>query len=107
MRDAEFLIRPLMEGFDFGRWQTSFRTLYQVFFLVFTAMGKDRKRVWNRPYVNVLGRYLMTATRPSATNNASTTSYVIKNGGSDCVGASGCRNGSFWKAYTTPTKTFR
>ena len=28
-------------------------------------------------------------------------------GGSDWVGASGRRNGSFWNAWTTPTKTFK
>ena len=37
----------------------------------------------------------------------STSPCAIANGGSDWVGASGCRNDTFWNACTTPTNTFR
>ena len=40
---------------------------------------------WNR----------ITAKAPSAANAARTASCTSTNGGSDCVGASGCKNGSF------------
>src|SRR5205085_1049452 len=52
-------------------------------------------------------RNLNAATTPSATKSASTTSCVNRNGGSDCVGARAFRKVTFWKAWTTPTKTLR
>lgn len=53
------------------------------------------------------GRNRFAAAIPATTKITSTSVCAIRNGGSDCVGASGFRNGSFWNACTTPTKLFR
>jgi hypothetical protein len=53
------------------------------------------------------GRYFFPATTPTAMKIASTATCAIRNGGSDCVGASGIRNGNFWNACTPPTKAFK
>jgi hypothetical protein len=44
---------------------------------------------------------------PSTTKIAITTTCVILNGGSDCVGAIALSAGTFSKSWTTKTKTFR
>ena len=48
-----------------------------------------------------------TARKPSTTNSASTASWAMANGGSDCVGASAFSAGTLRKACTTSTKQLK
>jgi hypothetical protein len=55
----------------------------------------------------VPGRNLITAMSAIRMKTANTTTCVIMNGGSDCVGASASRAETFTKLCTTRTKTFK
>lgn len=52
-------------------------------------------------------RNLIAETMARVTKTTSATICVNKKGGSDCVGAIAFRAGTFWKACTIKTKTFR
>jgi hypothetical protein len=56
---------------------------------------------------NCSPRKFFAAPMVSEMKIAITTSCVIKNGGSDCVGASAFRAGTFMKSCAIKTKTFR
>lgn len=53
------------------------------------------------------GRHLTTARIPSTTKSTNRISCATRNGGSDWVGASRFKPGTFKNAWMTPTKTFR
>src|ERR1700674_2982507 len=55
----------------------------------------------------VRSRNPFAAKMPSTTKIAITTTCVILNGGSDCVGANALSAGTFSKSCTINTKTFR
>ena len=59
------------------------------------------------PGLGTMGRNFLTARIPSTMKVATVASCATRNGGSDCVGASRFRAGTFRKAWTTRTKTFR
>ncbi len=77
-----------------------------------SRMPKERKRAASSgalDYAGLVatGRNLIAARMPSTTKIAMTISCATTKGGSDCVGASRLRKGTFSNACTTPTKTFR
>ena len=53
------------------------------------------------------GRNPFAAKTVGPMNITMTMSCVTRNGGSDCVGASAFRDGTFWKSCALKTKTLR
>jgi len=52
-------------------------------------------------------RNLITAREPRTIKTIIETTWAIKNGGSDCVGAMAFRAGTFWKDWTISTRKLR
>lgn len=68
-----------------------------------TRLGQPRRQT-----LVVAGRRVArTAKAPTMIAAISRIVWAITNGGSLCVGASGCRAGTFWNDWTISTKTLR
>src|SRR4029079_36924 len=60
-----------------------------------------------RAKTSVAGRNLDAAKKPTTRKTTSAHPCAMRNGGSDCVRASGCSAGTFWNDCTIKTRTLK